>query len=347
MTHGNPQRFRRLAVAIGAVVLVVAVTLALQHDDETRPAGAAALTVGTDWRAQAEHGGYYQALATGLYAKAGLDVAIRQGGPQVNHSQLLAAGKLDISIAPNSFIPLNFVDQKVPVVAVASMFQKDPAVLIAHASQGHDSLEALKGEKIMISPDTRIGFWRFLKSRYGFTDDQIAPYTFNLAPFLANPKAVQQGYATSEPFQIQRSGIQPVVMLLSDSGYTSYASLVVTSRKLVNEQPDLVQRFVDASILGWADYLNGDPAPANALIKRDNPDMTDELLAFGRRKLKDYGIVLSGEATSLGIGAMNDARWKEFFDLMAADGLYPSTMDYRQAYTLQFVGKGVGTGGTR
>ncbi len=300
------------------------------------------LTVGTDWRAEAEHGGYYQALATGLYAKAGLDVTIRQGGPQVNHSQLLAAGKLDISIAPNSFIPLNFVEQKVPVVAVASMFQKDPAVLIAHPGQGNDTLAALKGKKIMISPDTRIGFWRFLKSSYGFTDDQIAPYTFNLAPFLADPKSIQQGYITSEPFQIERVGIKPVVMLLSDAGYTSYASLVVVPRKMALERRELVQRFVDATILGWASYLNGDPTPANALIKRDNPDMTDELLAYGRDKLKTYGIIESGAATSRGIGAMDDARWKAFFDVMAADGLYPKDMDYRQAYTVDFVGKGVG-----
>jgi len=305
------------------------------------------LTVGTDWRAQAEHGGYYQAVATGLYAKAGLDVTIRQGGPQVNHSQLLAAGKLDVSIAPNSFIPLNFAAQKVPVIAVASMFQKDPAVLIAHPGQGNDTLAALKGKKIMISPDTRIGFWRFLKSKYGFADSQIAPYTFNLAPFLADKTSIQQGYATSEPFQIERIGIKPVVMLLSEAGYTSYASLVVVPRKMVQEQRDLVQRFVDATILGWASYLNGDPAPANALIKRDNPDMTDELLAYGRDKLKAYGIIDSGDAATRGIGAMNDERWKSFFDVMAADGLYPPSLDYRQAYTLDFIGKGVGVGGAR
>ena len=194
----------------------------------------------------------------------------------------------------------------------------------------------------MISPDTRIGFWRFLKSSYGFTDDQIAPYTFNLAPFLADPKSIQQGYITSEPFQIERVGIKPVVMLLSDAGYTSYASLVVVPRKMALERRELVQRFVDATILGWASYLNGDPTPANALIKRDNPDMTDELLAYGRDKLKTYGIIESGAATSRGIGAMDDARWKAFFDVMAADGLYPKDMDYRQAYTVDFVGKGVG-----
>jgi NitT/TauT family transport system substrate-binding protein len=302
-------------------------------------AAAEKLAVGTDWRAQPEHGGYYQALATGLYAKAGLDVTIRQGGPQVNHSQLLAAGKIDISVAPNSFIPLNFVAQKIPMVAVASMFQKDPAVLIAHPEQGNDSLAALKGKKIMISPDTRIGFWRFLKSKYGFTDDQIAPYTFSLAPFLADTKAIQQGYVTSEPFQIERVGIKPVVMLLSDSGYASYASVIVTSRKMVQEKPELVQRFVDATILGWQNYLAGDPTPANALIKRDNPDMSDDMLAYGRGKLKEQGIVDSGDTGPGGIGIMTDARWKAFFDVMAADGLYPTDMDYRQAYTLRFIDK--------
>ena len=298
------------------------------------------IVLGTDWRAEAEHGGYYQALATGLYAKAGLDVTVRQGGPQINHSQLLAAGKLDFAVAPNSFIPLNFVAENVPVVAVAAIFQKDPAVLIAHPNQGNDSLQALKGKKIMISPDTRIGFWRFLKSKYGYTDDQMAPYTFNLAPFLANPKSIQPGYLTSEPFQIERAGIKPVVMLLADSGYASYASLIMVPRKRVEEQPELVRRFVDASVQGWLSYLTGDPAKANALIKRDNPEMTDELLAYGRAKMKEYGIVQSGDADGSGVGVMTAERWKAFFDVMAADGLYPKDMMYQRAYVTDFVAKG-------
>ena len=322
---------RTLALALGALGVRVA-----RADDEVD------LVVGTDWRAEAEHGGYYQALATGLYARSGLNVTIRQGGPQVNHSQLLAAGKIDISVAPNSFIPLNFVEQKVPVVAVAALFQKDPAVLISHAGQGNDNLAALKGKKIMISPDTRIGFWRFLKSKYGYTDDQVAPYTFNLAPFLADPKAIQQGYVTSEPFQIERSGQKPTVMLLSDSGYASYASVIVVSRRMIDTQAQVVQKFVDATIRGWVSYLNANPSPANELIKRDNPDMTDELLSYGRARLKEYGIAESGEASKHGLGAMTDARWKEFFDVMAADGLYPKDMDYKKAFTTQFVGKGVG-----
>jgi NitT/TauT family transport system substrate-binding protein len=297
------------------------------------------VSLGTDWRAQAEHGGYYQAVATGLYAKAGLEVEIRQGGPQINHSQLLAAGRLDFSAVPNSFIPLNFVAQNVPVVAVAAIFQKDPAVLISHAGTGHDTLAQLKGAKIMISPDTRIGFWRFLKTKFGYSDEQIAPYTFNLTPFLSNPAAIQQGLLSSEPFQIERAGQKPVVMLLADAGYASYSSVIMTSSKRVVEQPELVRRFVEASIAGWVSYLTGNPAPANALIKKDNPDMTDELLAFGRGKLIEHGMIMGGDAAAKGVGVMTDERWKAFFDVMAADGLYPKQMDYKKAYTTAFIEK--------
>lgn len=300
------------------------------------------ITFGTDWRAQAEHGGFYQAQALGFYEEAGLEVTIRQGGPQVNHAQLLAAGRLDFGMAPNSFIPLNFAYQEIPVVAVAAMFQKDPAVLIAHASRGHKSLSDLKTEKIMISPDTRIGFWRFLKVRYGFTDSQIAPYTFNVAPFLADPTSVQQGYITSEPYIIGETGVEPSVFLLADSGYASYAAVIQTSRRLINQNPDLVQRFVDASIRGWYSFLYTDPSPAYALIKRDNQDMTDELLNYGHEMLRRYGLVDSGDAALNGIGMMSQSRWKAFFDVMAEDNVYSADLDYTKAYTLKFIGKRVG-----
>lgn len=300
------------------------------------------LSFGTDWKAQAEHGGFYQALATGLYAQRGLDVTIRQGGPQVNHAQLLAAGRLDVNMASNSFIPLNFVREKIPMVAVAALFQKDPQVLIAHAGQGNDSLPALKGKPILIGSDTRVGSWLFLKARFGYTDEQIRPYTFNVAPFLADKQAVQQGYLTSEPLTIRKAGATPVVHLLADHGYPSYAAVLQTSRQLADEKPEVVQAFVDASILGWQSYLNGDPGPANAQIKRDNPDMTDELLAYGRDRMKEYGIVDSGDAKTLGIGAMTEARWQQFFELMAAQGLYPHDLDWKQAFTTRFVNRKLG-----
>lgn len=308
----------------------------------TPAARAESVTFGTDWKAEAEHGGYYQAIATGIYKKHGLDVTLRQGGPQVNHAQLLAAGVLDFNVASNSFSPLNFVQQNIPMVAVAALFQKDPSVLIAHPGQGNDSLAALKGKPIMISGDTRTGSWLFLKQKFGYTDDQIRPYNFSVAPFLADDKAIQQGYLSSEPYTIEKEGVKPVVMLIADAGYASYGSIIQCSLKMAQEKPDLVQRFVDATIEGWYSYLYGDPSPGNALIKKDNPEMNDALIAYGVAKIKEYGIVDSGDAKAMGIGAMTDARWKEFFETMAKAGLYPADMDYKKGYTLGFVDKKVG-----
>ena len=308
----------------------------------TRSAAAENVSFGTDWKAEAEHGGYYQAVASGIYRQRGLEVTLRQGGPQVNHAQLLAAGRLDFNLAPNSFGPLNFTAENIPMVAVAAIFQKDPSVLIAHPGQGNDSLAALKGKPIMIGSDTRITSWAFLKSKFGYTDDQIRPYTFSVAPFLADPNAVQQGYLSSEPFTIEAQGVKPVVLLLADAGYSSYGSLIQTSNKLAQEKSDLVQRFVDASVEGWHSYLYGDPTPANELIKRDNPEMTDALLAYGIAKIKEYGIVDSGDAKTNGIGAMTDARWRNFFDAMSSAGVYPKDLDFHKAYTLQFINKKVG-----
>ena len=325
-----------MRVLIGGLV-GAALAMVLAADASARP-----VRFGTDWKAEAEHGGYYQALATGIYRRFGLDVELRQGGPQVNQAQLLAAGRLDFNIGSNSFIPLNFVHEGVPIVAVAALFQKDPSVLIAHQGAGDDSFAALTGKPIMISSDTRIGSWIFLKRKFGYSDAQIRPYAFSVAPFLADPKAIQQGYLTSEPFTIESHGVKPVILLLADAGYASYGSLIQTRAELVAQHPHLVARFVDASIEGWYSYLYGDPAPADALIKKDNPEMTDALLAYGHRKLKEYGIVDSGDAKKYGIGAMSAARWREFFETMAKAGVYPKDMDYRKAFTLQFVNKRVG-----
>jgi NitT/TauT family transport system substrate-binding protein len=298
------------------------------------------IAFGLDWLAEAEYGGYYQAVATGIYARHGLTVDIRQGGPQVNQAQLLLAGRLDFTISGNSFLALNFVQQGIPFVAVAAIFQKDPSIILTHPGTGHDSFASLRGEKIMIGADTRVGWWNFVRQKFGYSDDQIRPYTFSLAPFLADPCAIQQGYLGSEPFLVrQQGGFDPVVLSLSDAGFAGYASLIATSRKLTEENPDVVRRFVQATAEGWHSYLDGDPAPGNALIRTANPEMTDALLAYGRGALKSHGIVESGDALTLGIGAMTDARWRDFFNSMVAAKLYPADLDYRSAYTLKFVGK--------
>ncbi len=297
----------------------------------------------TDWKAQAEHGGFYEALALGLYKKRGLDVHIIEGGPGVNVPQLLAGGAADFGIGSNSFIPLNLAREGAPIKAVMAVFQKDPQVLITHPRGDVKSIADMKGKPIMIGDAAVATFWPWLKAKYGFTDSQIRKYTFNLAPFLVDPKAIQEGYLSSEPYTIEKEGkFAPQVFLLADQGYPGYANMVLVPQKWIDEKPRVVQAFVEATIEGWMRYLYGDPSPANALIKRDNPEMTDDLIAQAIEKLREHGIALSGEAQTFGLGAMTDARWKEFYDAMAKEGIYPEGMNYKRAYTLEFINRGYG-----
>jgi NitT/TauT family transport system substrate-binding protein len=325
--------WRRGAVAVAAIVTALLMPGAAPAMDRVR--------FGLDWKAEAEYGGFYQALATGLYAKRGLDVSIEEGGPQVNHMMLLMAGRLDFNLAGGRAI--EFAEKGLPFLAVAAIFQKSLSVLIAHPGRGNDSFAALKGKPIMIGADARVGWWRFLAAKYGYDDSQIRPYTFNLAPFFANRQAIQEGYASSEPYLIRKeSGVEPVVLPLSEAGYLGYANIIETSEKLIRERPEIVQRFVDASIEGWYSYLYGDPAPANLLIMRANPEMPADLIAFGRQTLIERGIVDSGDAKTLGIGAMTDARWQAFYRAMTDVGVYKPGLDLKKAYMTRFVDKGVG-----
>jgi NitT/TauT family transport system substrate-binding protein len=301
-------------------------------------AGKTVIRFATDWRAQAEHGGYYQAIATGEYDKRGLDVRLIQGGPGVNVPQLLAAGAAELGMGSNSFIALNLAAENAPVTVVAASFQKDPQVLIAHPDGGIDAIEDMKGRPILLSDASITAFWVWLKAKYGFTDDQVRKYTFNPAPFLADKRAVQQGYVTSEPYVLEtEADLVPKVFLLADAGYPSYAAMILARDRLIDDRPEAVRAFVEGSAAGWKSYLDGDPAPADALILTDNPEMRQDVLDQARAKLKSYGIVDSGDAATLGLGAMTDARWKEFFDMAVANGVYPADMDYRRAYTLQFL----------
>jgi NitT/TauT family transport system substrate-binding protein len=310
------------------------------------PAAAQALdkvSFGTNWVAEGEHGGFYQALADGTYRKYGLDVTIMPGGPNLNNRILLPVGKIDFFLSANTLQAFDAVEQDVPTVEVAAMFQKDPQVLIAHPGQGIDKFTDLKRLTLFISKEGVETYYQWLKADFGFTDAQVRPYTFNPQPFLANKNSAMQGYVTSEPFAIAKAAnFTPEVFLLADQGFSAYSTLIETRRDLVEKRPDLVQRFVDASILGWYNYIYGDNSAANALIKKQNPEMTDELLAYCVNAMKKYGIVDSGDAVALGVGAMTDARMKDFFDQMVRAGLAKSSLDYREGYTLQFVDKKVG-----
>jgi NitT/TauT family transport system substrate-binding protein len=320
------------------LVFAACLTLSAIALTATAAPAATAVTFVTDWKAQAEHGGFYEALAEGLYAKRGLNVRIVQGGPSVNVPQLLAGGAADFGIGSNDFIALNIVKAAAPIRAVAAIFQKDPQVLITHPRADVKKLADMKGKPVMISDASTAAFWPWLKAKYGFDDGQIRKYTFNLAPFLVDAKAIQEGYLTSEPYTIEHAaGFKPQVFLLADNGYPGTANLILATQKMIDGKHEIVQDFVDASIQGWTHYLTGNPAPANALIRRDNPEMTDAVISQAIAKMKSYGLAEPAGAKLHTIGEMSDARWKNFFDTMSSEGLYPKSLDWRKAYTLDFV----------
>lgn len=319
-------------VACGLVLGLVGAGAALAQDK---------VRFGTNWVAQAEHGGYYQALVDGTYAKYGLDVTIVPGGPQANNRMLLPVGKIDFYMGGNMIQAFSAVEENIPTLVVAATFQKDPQVIISHP--GLDKWEDLKKATMIISKEGLASFYQWMRTEYGFKEEQVKPYNFNPAPFIADKNAGQQGYVTSEPLQVEKQGgFKPNIFLLADHGFTTYATTIETRRELVEKKPDLVQRFVDASAIGWYNYLYGDNKKANDAIKKDNPEITDEQIAFTIAKLKEYGIVDSGDSLKNGIGAMNDARMKDFFDKMVKAGVVKAGLDYKKAYTLQFVNKGVG-----
>ena len=298
------------------------------------------VTFGTDWLAEAEHGGFYQALAAGIYKKHGLDVTIRQGGPNLNILQNVAAGVVDFQLTQEPFFLFSNVKENIPVEALGAFFQKSSRVLMTHPGQGNDALEQLKGKPVLISASARNGFWLWLRAKYGYADDQIRPYNFNSAPFLADKKSVQQGLLTSEPFSIEKEAhFKPHVILLADFGYQDYNNLVIATSKTVRERPQIVQAFIDASIEGWYSYLYGDPKPGNELIVKENKDMSPGLIASAITLTKQYGLADSGDSLSLGIGAMTEAKWKAIFDSAVAAKLYPADLAWKKAFTTQFVNK--------
>ena len=317
-------------------VLVVALLLALGAcSPAQKPTGGTVIRFATDWRAEAEHGGFYEALATGEYAKRGLDVRIIEGGPSVDVEQLIASGAVELGDGSNSFVVSKLVDVHAPIKAVAAFMQKDPQVLLAHPDAGINSFADMKGHPILISDESRTAFWPWMKAKWGFTDDQVRAYSGDSQQFILGKSLVQEGYLTSEPYTIEKqSGLKPKVFLLADQGYASYAGMVLAPDSLIAKNPAAIKAFVEASAVGWREYLRGDPKPADALILKDNPDMTEDTLAQARDKMRQYGIVDGGDVATQGYGAMTDQRWADFFKIAEPAG---STANPKDAYTLQFL----------
>lgn len=303
------------------------------------------VTFATNWKAQAAHGGFYQAVADGTYKQYGLDVTIQPGGPQVNNRPLLPAGRIHFLMTGNLLHSFDNVKNSVPTVVVAAMFQKDPQALMAHPGQGYESFANLKNAPLaLIAKDGQFSWWQWLKVTHGFKDEALKPYNYNLAPFLANPKAIQQGYSVAEPIYIEKQGqFKPVVHLLADHGFSTYSTVIEARTETVKNQPDLVQRFVDASALGWVNYLYGNRAAANALMIKANPEMSEAEMEASVALMKSQGIVDSGEAASKGVGAMSAARIQDFYGQMVKAGLYKAgEVDLAKVATFQFVNKSVG-----
>jgi NitT/TauT family transport system substrate-binding protein len=299
------------------------------------PANAAdKVTFLTSWYAQAEHGGFYQAKATGLYDKEGLDVTIKMGGPQVNGMQLLLGGEADV-IMGYDFQVLNGISKGLPVTTIATSFQKDLQGIMAHADV--KDLGDLKDKTILVATSGRTAWWPWLRAKFGYTDAQTQPYTFNLQPFFADNNIVQQSYPSSEPFQALQKGVQVNFFLFADYGYPPYGTTMVTTTKFVAEHPDVARRFVKASLEGWKTYVKGDPSAANALIKADNPSMSDAQIAFGIKRMNELEVVDGGDAKTMGIGTMTEARWQATYDLMVKSDLLPKDTDWHKGFTTQFV----------
>jgi len=335
----NPAFLLRALTGLVAAWLVVSPAF-----PQSKPDGQLdKVSFGTNWVAEAEHGGFFQAVVDGTYKKYGLDVTIVPGGPNVNNRILLIAGKIDFFMAANTLMSFDAVTNKVPVVSVAAVFQKDPQVLLTHPEINATKLEDLKPLTIFVSKEGMTSYFQWLKSEYGFSEKNVRPYNFNPQPFIATAKSAMQGYVTSEPYSVENSaGWKPTVFLLSDYGYNSYSTLIETRQDMVDKNPDLVQRFVDASMIGWYNYIYGDNSAANAMIKQLNPEMTDELLAYSVKTMKDHGIVDSGDSLTSGLGAMTDERVASFFEKMVRAGVVRPDIDYRKSYTLRFINKGVG-----
>jgi NitT/TauT family transport system substrate-binding protein len=345
----NPGMPRRAASRLARILIAASVIVGCPVAGNMWPGKAALgqtldkVSFATNWVAEAEHGGFYQALADGTYRSYGLDVTIVPGGPQVNNRILLPVGKIDFYLSANTLQSFDAVEQNIPTVVVGAMFQKEPQVLIAHPNRGINELKDLKDLILYVSKEGMASYFQWLKADYGFVDAQVRPYTFNPQPFLANPNSAMQGYVTSEPYAIEKqTRMKPKLFLIADYGFNTYSTLIETRRDLTERKPDLVQRFVDASIIGWYNYIYRNNTPANEMIKQQNPEMTDDLLAYSVAKMKEYGIVDSGDALELGIGAMTDARMASFFDKMVRAGVTKASLDYRKSYTLRFVNKKVG-----
>ena len=301
------------------------------------------IVFGTNWLAQGGHGGFYQAIADGTYKKHGLDVEIMMGGPQMNNRPMLIAGKLDFLMTGNLLLSFDNIRNGIPTMVVGAFFQKDPQAIISHSGQYNNFSDLKNAPTVLVSKDGQFSFWKWMVNAHGFKDEQVKPYAYNLAQFLQDEKMVQQAYGTAEPIYAAAAGAKPETFLLADHGWTTYSTTIETRTEMVQNNPDLIQRFMNASIEGWYNFLYGDRSAAYGLIMEDNPEMTKEKLDKEMAQFEKLGIIDVGDALTKGIGAMDMARVKSFHKLAIDSGIIEAgSVDINKVATDQFVNKGHG-----
>ena len=299
-----------------------------------RPARAATkVRMLTNWFAEAEHGGFYQALATGLYEKAGLDVELRQGNAQLNGMQLLLGGEADIVMSYDITI-LSALEKGAPIKAFFTSFQFDLIGLMTRPDV--KSLDELKGRKIYFGANGYSSYWPWLKRRFGYTDDMAAPKGPNLETFFNDPGSAVAGYLTAEPFLAVQRNVPVKFFLFAEQGYPPYANTMVTTAAYLKDNADVVARFTRASIEGWRDYLR-DPTAGNLLIKTLNPRMPPEHIAYSLAKMREVKAVAGGDAATMGIGIMTEARWKKTAEFLVQANLLKADTDWKQAFTTYYI----------
>lgn len=328
----------RFSIVIGSILLLASAAVPARALDE--------IVFATNWLAEAEHGGFYQALADGTYEAYGLDVTIIQGGPMANNRALLIAGQVDFYMSGNLLQPINAMTQDIPaIIQVAAIFQKEPQVFMVHPDAGIETLPDLAAlPTIFMGNVVFASVFQWMKAKWPeFSDDQRRPYAFTVAPFLADPNSAQQGYVTSEPFIAAReSGVEPDVFLVADYGFDTPSTMIEARVDYVEANPDIVQRFVNASIIGWYTYLYGDNSAGVALIKAENPDMTDEIMDYALEQMLARGLIDSGVALEHGIGCFDGEKVRTFYESMVEAGVAPAGLDPASLYTNRFVCNGVG-----
>ncbi len=274
------------------------------------------LRVQTDWFAQPEHGGYYQAWAGGGYDAAGLEVEIIQGGPNALPLQSVARGRATFGFSRADDV-IAAIDRGMPLVIVAATLQRDPQALMFHADDPAETWEDLDGRRVMAMPGS---IWIDYLEHHFEVNLEIVSLDYGLGRFLADPELIQQCFISNQPFYARGEGVEVKTWLIAETGYDPYHALFA-HRDFVRENPETVTRFLRASEQGWREYLEGDPSPADEIILRRNAAMSPEFIDYARQTMRRLNLVTGNPEDGESIGRLDRDRTENLLREMRAMGV--------------------------